>query len=276
MANQVYANNNELACKAGSGKSICCFPDVCMTPPENPATPPGVPVPYPNTGMASDTTNGSRTVMISGQEVMIKDSSYFKTSTGDEAGCAAKKGVVTSVNRGEVYFTAWSMNVKIEDENVDRHLDITLHNEACNPPNAATMVFIDSIAVEVPVSCAQHAEENNTACSGAEPQTEDGRAAGVDCDTAADPETCKKARTCLLMAKDMDKSFCCKPDSTGHHMIEDQWIKTNSSFPWYRSNRRGAGQSLSLTPAERAAGIRTVDDAPCVCVFESADGAVRG
>jgi hypothetical protein len=25
-------------------------PDVCFTPPENPATPPGVPVPYPNTG----------------------------------------------------------------------------------------------------------------------------------------------------------------------------------------------------------------------------------
>ena len=32
MANNVFANNNELACKAGQGKSICCFPDVCMTP----------------------------------------------------------------------------------------------------------------------------------------------------------------------------------------------------------------------------------------------------
>ena len=49
-----------------------------MTPPENPATPPGVPVPYPNTGMASDTTDGSRSVQISGKEIMLKNKSYFK------------------------------------------------------------------------------------------------------------------------------------------------------------------------------------------------------
>ena len=66
MANQVFANGREVACKAGAGKTICATPDVCMTPPENPATPPGVPVPYPNTGLASDTTDGSRTVQISG------------------------------------------------------------------------------------------------------------------------------------------------------------------------------------------------------------------
>ena len=39
MSNQVYANGREVACKAAAGKSICAFPDVCMTPPENPATP---------------------------------------------------------------------------------------------------------------------------------------------------------------------------------------------------------------------------------------------
>ncbi len=70
MANEVYANNMEVACKAGQGKSICAFPDVCFTPPQTPATPPGVPIPYPNTGMDSDTTDGSKTVQISGQEVM--------------------------------------------------------------------------------------------------------------------------------------------------------------------------------------------------------------
>ena len=36
MSNQVYANGREVACKAAAGKSICAFPDVCMTPPENP------------------------------------------------------------------------------------------------------------------------------------------------------------------------------------------------------------------------------------------------
>ena len=126
----MYANDREISCKAGDGKSICCFPDVCMTPPENPATPPGVPVPYPNTGLASDTTEGSKSVQISGKEIMLKNKSYFKKSMGDEAGCAAKKGVVTSVNRGKVYFIAWSMDVKVEGENVVRHLDLTTHNHA--------------------------------------------------------------------------------------------------------------------------------------------------
>src|ERR1700733_822223 len=129
MANQVYANNMEVSCKAASGKSICAFPDVCFTPPQTPATPPGVPIPYPNTGMASDTTDGSKTVQISGKEVMLKDKSCFKQSTGDEAGSAPKKGVVTSKIKGKVNFCAWSVNVKFESENIPRHLDLTGHNE---------------------------------------------------------------------------------------------------------------------------------------------------
>ncbi len=145
MPNEVYANNREVACKAGSGKSICAYPDVCFTPPENPATPPGVPVPYPNTGMDSDAAEGSRSVQISGAEVMLKNISYFKQSTGDEAGCAAKKGVITSVNRGKVYFVAWSMDVKVEGENVVlRHLDMTTHNHAspvANTPSGIPAFF---------------------------------------------------------------------------------------------------------------------------------------
>ena len=78
MSNQVYANMMEVSCKQASGKSICAFPDVCFTPPLTPVTPPGVPIPYPNTGMASDTTDGSSSVKISGQEVMLKNKSYFK------------------------------------------------------------------------------------------------------------------------------------------------------------------------------------------------------
>jgi uncharacterized Zn-binding protein involved in type VI secretion len=146
VGNDVFANGRELACKSGSGKSICAFPDVCMTPPENPATPPGVPVPYPNTGMASDTTSGSQTVKISGKEVMLKNKSYFKSSTGDEAGAAAKKGLVSSVNRGKVYFAAWSMDVKIEGENAVRHLDMTTHNHG-SAPQTPPWPFADSAAV---------------------------------------------------------------------------------------------------------------------------------
>ena len=146
MSNQVYANNMEVSCKQAAGKSICASPDVCMTPPQTPATPPGVPIPYPNTGMASDCTDGSSSVKISGQEVMLKNKSYFKKSTGDEAGCAPMKGVVTHKNMGKVYFKAWSMDVKAEGENVVRHLDITTHNHASEPPNPAPQVHTDAAA----------------------------------------------------------------------------------------------------------------------------------
>ncbi len=150
--NDVFANGRGIACKAGSGKAPAAFPDVCMTPPENPATPPGVPVPYPNTGMESDTSDGSRTVVIHGQEVMLKSKSYYKQSMGDEAGCAAKKGVVTSVNRGKVYFIAWSMDVKFEGENVDRHLDLTTHNHASPGTNTPPFPDLSTIKVD-PADC---------------------------------------------------------------------------------------------------------------------------
>jgi len=135
VSKEVYANMMEVSCKAGDGKSIAAMPDVCMTPPQTPATPPGVPVPYPNTGMSSDCSDGSTTVSIGGQEVMLKDKSYFKQSSGDEAGCAPMKGVITSTNRGKVYFAMWSMDVQIEGENVVRHLDVTTHNHASAPGN---------------------------------------------------------------------------------------------------------------------------------------------
>jgi hypothetical protein len=149
MANDVFANGREVSCKAADGKAICAFPDVCFTPPENPATPPGVPIPYPNTGMAKDTTQGSKTVKVSGKEVMLKNKSHFKKSTGDEPGSAAKKGVLTSTNRGKVYFTSWSMDVKIEGQNVVRHLDLTTHNHMSFPGNTPPWPYIDAMAAPV-------------------------------------------------------------------------------------------------------------------------------
>ncbi len=154
MANQVYANNMEVSCKAADGKSICAFPDVCFTPPQTPATPPGVPIPYPNTGMASDTTSGSTSVKISGKEVMLKNKSYFKKSMGDEAGCAPKKGVMTSKNMGKIYFTKWSMDVKVEGENVVRNLDTTTHNHGSYPSNTAPWPYADEAAFKSGGACA--------------------------------------------------------------------------------------------------------------------------
>jgi hypothetical protein len=152
VSNQVYANNMEVSCKSAAGKSICAFPDVCMTPPQTPVTPPGVPIPYPNTGMASDCTDGSSSVKISGEEVMLKDKSYFKKSMGDEAGCAPMKGVVTHKNMGKVFFNAWSMDVKVEGENVVRMMDITTHNHASKPGNSPTWPYLDEAAFAAPKS----------------------------------------------------------------------------------------------------------------------------
>ncbi len=140
MANNVFANGLEIACKAADGKAIAAFPDPCFTPPSPPAG--WIPVPYPNTAYAKDTANASKTVMISGKPVMKKDVSYFKTSTGNEA-AAGPKGVVSGVKKGKAYFTSWSMNVKVEGKNVDRHTDMTTHNHGSKMGNAGPWYYAD-------------------------------------------------------------------------------------------------------------------------------------
>jgi hypothetical protein len=222
MGCQVYANGNSIACKAADGKSIAAMPDVCFTPPLTPATPPGVPIPYPNTGMASDTTNGSKTVMISDQEVMLKNQSYFKQSTGDEAGSAPKKGVVTSQIKGKVNFCAWSMDVKFEGENVPRHLDLTGHNEASDPPNTPPWAYLDSMTApelekcanlknNVEDKCGEHIQKN-TYSSGRVNR------AGAMKDMCND-EKCTKASECMLVEYGGSGSPNCCPGTTGHHLV---------------------------------------------------------
>jgi hypothetical protein len=165
MANDVFANGREISCKAASGKSIAAFPDVCFTPPQTPPMPLGIPIPYPNTAFAKHTSKGSKKVKISGKEVMLKNRSFFKTSTGDEPGRAPKKGILTSKIKGKAYFKSWSMDVKIEGANVVRHMDITTHNHG-SPPNTPPQLYLDSIAPPsdpdcVAASVALDAECNN-------------------------------------------------------------------------------------------------------------------
>jgi hypothetical protein len=243
MGNQVYANNMEIACKAAEGKSICAFPDVCMTPPETPATPPGVPIPYPNTGMATDCSDGSTTVQISGQEVMLKNKSYFKKSTGDEAGSAPKKGVVTSQITGKVYFNMWSMDVQVEGENVVRHLDLTTHNHASFPGNTSPWPYIDAMEFADPDSpCSDDIARVEDACTGNERQ---------NCRNQA----CRDARKCMLVPY---KPGCCKkprPADTPHHLVEVHCFT----------------ESGGRRARTRLQGFENYDDrdAPCVCVTGS-------
>src|SRR3989442_1182514 len=129
MGMTVYANGKSIACKAADGQSAAAMPDVCLSPPSPPAGP--IPIPYPNTSKASDTDAGSQTVQISGQEIMLKDKSTFKTSIGNEAATKSLgMGVVTHQIQGKASFVAWSMDVKVEGENVPRHMDMMIQNEA--------------------------------------------------------------------------------------------------------------------------------------------------
>jgi len=239
MGNQVYANSMEISCKAAAGKAICAFPDVCFTPPENPATPPGVPVPYPNTGMASDCTSGSTSVQISGQEVMLKNKSYFKQSTGDEAGCAAKKGVVTSVNRGKVYFNMWSMDVKVEGENVVRNLDLTTHNHASVPGNSPTWPYVDEAAFPgIEALCAGDKAKEKSACAGCNTKAK-------ACKSAA----CQKARKCMLVPYVRSGSPRCCKGQTAHHLVEVHCFAPKGSRKKVIGKFKGYNQNK----------------APCVC-----------
>src|ERR1035441_3812194 len=95
----------------GSGGMSMMFPDVCKTP--TPAGP--VPIPYPNIGKSSDTSQGSTTVKADGQMIMIKGAKYMM-SAGDEAGSVG--GVLSSVIKGECEFLMYSFNVMIDGKNV--------------------------------------------------------------------------------------------------------------------------------------------------------------
>ena len=276
MGNDVFANGREISCKAADGKAICAFPDVCFTPPENPATPPGVPIPYPNTGMAKDATKGSKKVKISNKEVMLKNKSYFKKSVGDEAGSAAKKGAVTSTNRGKVYFNAWSMDVKIEGENVVRHLDITTHNHMSFPGNSPTWPFLDSaafagigpcakVAAEVDKNCSQHAaphlekKGSKKTFPVAEPNNSTYRKGVMDkkrqaaIEDMCKDDDCREALKCVLSPK--KPSNCCPqpqpepPEQTPHHVVPDSQFHDGEKNYWILDSD----------------GEYNYNKAPCIC-----------
>lgn len=133
MGKKVFANGMEIAHKAGDGKVMAAFPDVCLSPPPPPAGP--VPVPYPNTSFAKDLQDGSATVTIAGKPLALAGQSYYQTSPlGNEAATRNFGGsVLTHTITGKTYFQAHSMDVKVEGKNVCRHLDITGSNCASDP-----------------------------------------------------------------------------------------------------------------------------------------------
>lgn len=254
MGCAVFANGMSIACKVASGKTIAAMPDVCLSPPTPPAGP--VPIPYPNTAMASDTTNGSKTVQIGGDEVMLKDQSTFKQSSGDEAATKSLgMGVVSHQIQGEVNFAAWSMDVKFEGQNVPRHMDLTLHNEMCIPANTPTWPYLDSAAFAGSGPCKDVAKDVDDNCTKHIAVTGTGKVdRTASMQAMCDDKDCKKALKCVLSPK--SPSNCCPqpqpepPKATPHHIVPD------SQF-----NFKGAGR-LELA----SEGQYDYDKAPCICV----------
>jgi len=137
----------------GSSGMVTCFPDVCKTP--SPAGP--IPIPYPNIAMSSDTSQGSKTVTVDGNPIMLKGS-VFSTSTGDEAGSAGG-GVASNTTKGKAEFQLYSFDVKVDGQNVCRLTDIMLLNKLSSP-NTPPFPEVQPPLVTVPGMIDEDPEED--------------------------------------------------------------------------------------------------------------------
>lgn len=122
MGTTVFANGRGVVHQDSGGMSNV-FPDVCKTP-APPAGP--IPIPYPNLGKASDTSDGPKKVKLDGKMPMVKGAKY-RVTTGDEAGSAG--GLVSGSTKGPAEFMMYSFDVKFEGKNVCRLGDLLFHNK---------------------------------------------------------------------------------------------------------------------------------------------------
>ncbi len=141
----VTTNSNNLSVVHASSSGIAMtFPDVCKTP--TPAGP--IPIPYPNIAKSGDTADGSSTVKVDGNPIMLKASNY-STSSGDEAGSA--QGVVSSKIKGKAEPVLYSMDVKVDGGNAYRLTDPMKANEG-GSPNGAAPVTVQGPVLGMPVT----------------------------------------------------------------------------------------------------------------------------
>jgi Domain of unknown function (DUF4150) len=132
----VFANGLGVSGKSTDNKTLAAMPDVCMSPPPPPAGP--VPIPYPNFGMASDTSDGCTSVFIKGKEAGKKNASKYSKITGDEpATNSFGAGVVSHKISGALKFAAYSFDVMFEGGGAERFTDLTTTNHMNNPNGAS-------------------------------------------------------------------------------------------------------------------------------------------
>lgn len=119
MSSTVIANGQTVVHKDSGG--IVTTTDICNTPMGNTV----VPIPYTNVARSLDVADGSATVFMDGNPIMLKDS-VFSRSSGDEAGTIG--GVASGVVGGKARFVNYSNNVLVEGRPVCRRLDPMVSN----------------------------------------------------------------------------------------------------------------------------------------------------
>lgn len=104
--------------------------------------------------------------------------------------------------------------------------------------------------------CEDQKKAADEKCAGA-PKASDGK--GLDCSNH--PE-CAEAKACVLKPKSQDKSFCCAPDATGHHLVEVHCFTATGG--------RSEGKRLE--------GFEKYDpeQAPCACASTPRDQGTHG
>jgi hypothetical protein len=146
MGVTVGVNNRTVVHSSSSGTTIA-FPDVCKTP--SPGGP--IPIPYPNVAKSSDTADGSSSVKMDGNPIMLQGSN-FSTSTGDEAGTAGG-GVASNTTKGKAEFVNYSFDVKVEGKSVPRQLDPMIHNKMSSPNTPPTPLLQAPLVAVQQLTC---------------------------------------------------------------------------------------------------------------------------
>ncbi|MBW2636721.1 MAG: DUF4150 domain-containing protein [Deltaproteobacteria bacterium] len=137
MGANVFANGREVSAKKAGNRVSGAIPDPCLSPPSPPAGP--IPVPYPNFSDDSKTDNGTKTVLIGGDQAGRKSDSSYKDCKGDEAATRNfGMGTISHTIQGEMKFVAWSFDVKFEGSNVPRHMDFMTGNHGSPATDGST------------------------------------------------------------------------------------------------------------------------------------------
>jgi len=275
MGKKVYANGMEIVQKAGAGKVIAAFPDVCLSPPSPPAGP--VPLPYPDTSKSNDLKDGTKGVKIGGKPAGHEDS-YYKTSPlGDESATKSFGGsVLTHGITGKTYFAAHSMDVTMEGKHVVRHVDLTTSNHRSYPGGTPPFPNLSSIHKEA----LQAVEEGKCPCcksgdcpaafqEGEEPLSMK-EAMGME---PGRSNYSPKKRQALKEFRYNKKKFCTcsgkvfpsppcdvfrEPNKQRHDAIEDKWNRSRRKYiDWYEANYgvrlKRSGELLDLFMASFSA-----------------------